>query len=67
MAVRLHKAVYRLDELDEPIHHLRSEPLTDAVIQQRRKLAEDSDRFLSTIDPIPIPIEDLLDAEAEGK
>ncbi len=67
MAIRLRKTVYRLDELDELIHHLRFEPLTEAEIRQRRKLAEDSERFLSTMKPITTPIEDLIAAEEEGR
>ena len=60
MATTRRKNVYTLAELDDLIWRLRHEPTPPEEIARRRAHAANSDRFLREMEPIPVPIEDLI-------
>jgi hypothetical protein len=60
MATTRKKHVYTLDELDDLIWRLRHEPTPPEELARRREHAAKSDCFLREMDPIPVPIEDLI-------
>jgi hypothetical protein len=54
------RKVYKLSELDELIRRLRTQSLTPDEIERRRKLGEESDRFVRDMEPMTIPVEELI-------
>jgi hypothetical protein len=52
--------VYKLSELDDLIQRLRTQSLAPDEIERRRKLSEESDRFLHEMEPMKVPVEELI-------
>lgn len=63
MVATKQRTIYRLDELDNLIHRLRCDPVSEEELAYRRRLAEESRRILEEQSPISIPVEDLMRAE----
>jgi hypothetical protein len=57
------QTVYTFAEFHELAKRLRTETLRPGELERRRKLAEESDRFLREMNPISVPIEDLIRSE----
>lgn len=55
------KSTYTLAEFRELRRRLTTEPLSEEEAERRRTLGERSDRILAGQNPLPVPVEELID------